>query len=82
MVVDGVKPALVSIYDYYDTKEKWVFHRLYVFLENLLDVSHDYYIFRAEVLYTLEKEEEEEEYIYREASTDDTYVPYEDYYTK
>ena len=48
----------------------------------LLDVSHDYYIFRAEVLYTLEKEEEEEEYIYREASTDDTYVPYEDYYTK
>ena len=41
-----------------------------------------YKIFRAEVLYTMEKEEEEEEYIYTEASTDDTYVPYEDYYTK
>ena len=54
----------------------------YVLLQNLLDVSYDYQIFRAEVLYTLEKEEEEEEYIYKEASTDDTYVPYEDYYTK
>ena len=54
----------------------------YVFLQNLLDVSYDYQISRAEVLYTLEKEEEEEEYIYKEASTDDTYVPYEDYYTK
>ena len=54
----------------------------YVFLQHLLDVSYDYQIFRAEVLYTLEKEEEEEEYIYKEASTDDTYVPYEDYYTK
>merc|ERR1711874_847525 len=59
MVVEGVKPALVSLYDYYDTKDK------------------------AEVLYTLEKEEKEkEEYEYREASTDDTYIPYEDYYTK
>ena len=26
MVVEGAKPALVSIYDYYDTKDKWVFH--------------------------------------------------------
>ena len=39
-------------------------------------------MFRAEVLYTLEIEKEEEEYIYKEASTDDTYIPYEDYYTK
>ena len=85
MVVDGVKPALVSIYDYYDTKEKWVFHiHMYVnwtltwcFPQLLM------YLKRAEVLYTLKKEKEEEEgYIYKEASTDDTYIPYEDYYTK
>ena len=54
----------------------------YVFFQNLLDISYNHKIFRAEVLYTLEKEEEEEEYIYKEASTDDTYVPYEDYYTE
>ena len=52
----------------------------YVSLEILLDISHNH-TFRAEVLYTLEKEEEKEEYIYREASDDDTYVSYEDYYT-
>ena len=80
MVVEGAKPALVSIYDYYDTKDKWVFH---VHMFSFKTCSYKYYqIFRAEVLYTMEKEEEEEEYIYKEASTDDTYVPYEDYYTK
>ena len=52
----------------------------HIFLEK--DVSHNYRKSRAEVLYTLEKVEEEKEYIYKEASTDDTYVPYEDYYTK
>ena len=26
MMVEGAKPALVSIYDYYDTKDKWVSH--------------------------------------------------------
>ena len=25
MVVRGVKPALVTLYDYYDKNEKWVF---------------------------------------------------------
>ena len=50
------------------------------FLGNI--TSRNQHKFRAEVLYTLEKEEEEEEYIYKEASTDDTYVPYEDYYTE
>ena len=82
MVVEGVKPALVSLYDYYDTKEKWVFHRQLYLVDNILDESHNQHEFRAEVLYTLEKEEEEEAYIYREASTNDTYVSYEDYYTK
>ena len=78
MVVEGVKPALVSLYDYYDTKEKWVVHNQ---IFPLLDISQNYTL-RAEVLYTLEKEEEKEEYIYREPSTDDTYFSYEDYYTK
>ena len=50
------------------------------FLGNI--TSRNQHEFRAEVLYTLKKEEEEEEYIYKEASTDDTYVPYEDYYTE
>ena len=79
MMVEGAKPALVSIYDYYDTKDKWAFH-IHMFSFKTLLTFHQ--LFRAEVLYTLEKEEEEEEYIYKEASTDDTYVSYEDYYTK
>ena len=79
MVVEGAKPALVSIYDYYNTKDKWVFH---IHMFSFKTCSYDHKIFRAEVLYTLEKEEEEEEYIYKEASNDDTYVPYENYYTK
>ena len=81
MVVEGVKPALVSIFDYYDTKEKWVFQRHMFYLESNL-IFHTIIIYRAEVLYTLEKKKEEEEYIYKEGSTNDTYIPYEDYYTK
>ena len=73
MPVEGAKPALVSLYDYYDTKEKWVNCQ-----DNNLASIHPH---RAEVLYTLAKENTEVSSS-GEGLSDIDDIPYNDYYTK
>ena len=77
MIVEGVKPALVSIYDYYDTKEKWVNCQDKNFASKPVYSIHSY---RAEVLYTFEKENTE--VFSGEGLSDIDDIPYNDYYTK
>ena len=74
MPVEGAKPALVSLYDYYDTKEKWVKFQNKNFASKPIYSIHPH---RAEVLYTLEKENTGVSS--GEGLSD---IPYNDYYTK
>ena len=68
MPVEGAKPALVSIYDYYDTQEKWV---------NCQDKNiYSIHPHRAEVLYTFEKENTEVSS--GEGLSDEDEIPYND----
>ena len=72
MPVEGAKPALVSLYDYYDAKEKWV---------NFQDKNiYSIHPHRAEVLYTFEKENTG--ISSGEGLSDIDDIPYNDYYTK
>ena len=75
--VEGAKPALVSLYEYYDAKEKWVNCQTKTFASKSIYSIHPY---RAEVLYTLE--EENTEVSSGESSSDKDEIPYNDYFTK